>query len=139
MPNGIDLVLADHRKVDALFTKFNETRLGSYAGMIFDSLAAHDDAENGALYPLALGLLGDAELLDRAEAAHSQVKKLIDHAKTSRAPLADDGALQARRAHVRTRREPPPRSVAASPDSSRVSPRDGADRNASVRTQYAVT
>jgi hemerythrin superfamily protein len=90
MPNGIDLVLADHRKVDALFTKFNETRLGSYAGMIFDSLAAHDDAENGALYPLALGLLGDAELLDRAEAAHSQVKKIIDQAKfLEGAPLAD--------------------------------------------------
>jgi hemerythrin superfamily protein len=81
MPNGIDLVLADHRRVDALFAKFNETPLGSYAGMIFDSLAAHDDAENGALYPLALGLLGDATLLERAETAHSQVKKLIDQAK----------------------------------------------------------
>ena len=90
MPNGIDLVLADHRKVDELFVKFNETRLGSYAAMIFDSLAAHDDAENGALYPLALGLLGDAELLDRAEAAHSQVKKIIDQAKfLEGAPLAD--------------------------------------------------
>ena len=81
MPNGIDLVLADHRKVEALFDKFTETVLGSYAGMIFDALAAHDDAENGALYPLALGLLGDAELLDRAETAHSTVKKLIDQAK----------------------------------------------------------
>jgi hemerythrin superfamily protein len=90
MPNGIDLVLADHRKVDALFTKFNETRLGSYAGMIFDSLAAHDDAENGALYPLALGLLGDAELLDRAEAAHSQVKKIIDQAKFLEGALLAD-------------------------------------------------
>ena len=81
MPNGIDLVLADHRKVEALFGKFNETVLGSYAGMIFDALAAHDDAENGALYPLALGLLGDADLLDRSETAHSTVKKLIDQAK----------------------------------------------------------
>ena len=81
MPNGIDLVLADHRKVEALFEKFNETVLGSFAGMIFDALAAHDDAENGALYPLALGLLADADLLDRAETAHSTVKKLIDQAK----------------------------------------------------------
>ena len=94
MPNGIDLVLADHRKVDALFAKFNETHLGSYVGMIFDSLAAHDDAENGALYPLALGVLGDAALLERAEAAHSQVKKIIDHAKSLEgAPLVDVMAL----------------------------------------------
>ena len=90
MPNGIDLVLADHRRVEALFTQFKETVLGSYAGMIFDALAAHDDAENGALYPLALGLLGDADLLDRAEAAHSQVKKIIDAAKNLEgAPLVD--------------------------------------------------
>jgi hemerythrin superfamily protein len=81
MPNGIDLVLADHRKVEALFAQFKETAFGSYAGMIFDALAAHDDAENGALYPLALGLLGDADLLDRAETAHSTVKKIIDQAK----------------------------------------------------------
>jgi len=94
MPNGIDLVLADHRKVDALFAQFNATPLGSYAGQIFDCLAAHDDAENGALYPLALGLLGDAALLDRAETAHSGVKKLIDHAKTLEgAPLVDVMAL----------------------------------------------
>ena len=90
MPNGIDLVLADHRTVEALFAQFKKTSLGSYAGMIFDSLAAHDDAENGALYPLALGLLADAELLDRAETAHSTVKKLIDQAKNLEgAPLVD--------------------------------------------------
>jgi hemerythrin superfamily protein len=94
MPNGLELVIADHRRVDALFTKFAETPLGSYAAMIFDSLAAHDDAENGALYPLALGLLGDAELLERAETAHSQVKKLIDHAKhVEGAALVDVMAL----------------------------------------------
>lgn len=79
--NGIDLVLAEHRMVEELFAEFNSTRRGHVAGKIFDALAAHDDAENGALYPLALGLLGDAELLERAEAAHSEVKKLIDHAK----------------------------------------------------------
>jgi hypothetical protein len=94
MPNGLELVMADHRRVDALFATFAATPLGSHAAMIFDSLAAHDDAENGALYPLALGLLGDAELLERAEAAHSQVKKLIDHAKNVEgAALVDVMAL----------------------------------------------
>ena len=94
MPNGIDLVIADHRRVDALFEQFAAAPRGTYAAMIFDSLAAHDDAENGALYPLALAVLDDAELLERAEAAHSEVKKLIDRAKfVEGTALADVMAL----------------------------------------------
>src|SRR5687767_245372 len=79
--NGIDLVLEDHRTVDALFAEFGRTRSGAVVGVIFDKLAAHDDAENAALYPLALGVLADEALLARAEEAHSTVKKLIDLAK----------------------------------------------------------
>jgi hemerythrin superfamily protein len=94
MADGLDLVVADHRRVDELFAQFAATPSGTYAGMIFDSLAAHDDAEHGALYPLALGLLGDAALLERAEAAHTQVKKLIDHAKSLEgAPLVEAMSL----------------------------------------------
>jgi hemerythrin superfamily protein len=88
--NGIDLVMAEHRTVEELFAEFNSTRRGHVAAKIFDALAAHDDAENGALYPLALGVLGDATLLERSEQAHSDVKKLIDAAKfVEGAPLAE--------------------------------------------------
>ena len=104
MPNGIDLVLEEHRMVEELFAEFNSTRLGIHAGKIFDALAAHDDAENATLYPLALGLLADAGLLERSEAAHTTVKKLIDLAKNLEGqPLVDvmaqlEAAVQA---HVR--------------------------------------
>lgn len=78
MPNGIDLILADHRKVDALFAKFESTVDGAVIGQVIDMLKAHDDAEQSALYPLAGHVLGDADLIERAAAAHSAVKKQID-------------------------------------------------------------
>jgi hemerythrin superfamily protein len=82
MPNGIDLILADHRRVEALFTSFAETGDGTIIGQVVDALAAHDDAEHAALYPLAGHLLGDAAAIERWAQAHSAVKKQIDHLKT---------------------------------------------------------
>ena len=54
MPNGIDLILADHRRVDALFDAVRRdaaTRTRRRPDL--DMLTAHDDAEHAALYPLA--------------------------------------------------------------------------------------
>ena len=53
MPNGIELILADHRRVEALFASFAETGEAAIIGQVVDALAAHDDAEHAALYPLA--------------------------------------------------------------------------------------
>ena len=81
MPNGIDLILADHRVVDELFAAFADTRQGTIVGQIVDALAAHDQAEHGALYPFAETVLGGAailKVLERAEVAHASVKKQID-------------------------------------------------------------
>jgi hemerythrin superfamily protein len=78
MPNGIDLILADHERVSGLFARFDDTGDATLIGQIVDALAAHDQAEHGALYPLAGELLGDAELLERYSHAHSLVKKTID-------------------------------------------------------------
>ena len=90
MPNGIDLILADHRRVDALFTTFAETADGTIIGQVVDALAAHDDAEHAALYPLAGHLLGDAAAIERWAQAHSTVKKQIDHLTTLEgAPLVE--------------------------------------------------
>jgi hemerythrin superfamily protein len=92
--NGIDLILADHRRVDALFDSFAETADATLIGQIVDALAAHDDAEHAALYPLAAKLLGDPEMIQRAEIAHSHVKKLIDVLKFQEGqPLIDAVAL----------------------------------------------
>ena len=86
MTNGIDLVLLEHRRVETLFAAFRESPNGSAAGSLFDALAAHDDGEHAALYPLlqALGVAADA--VARSLAAHSLVKRLVDHAKAQEGP-----------------------------------------------------
>lgn len=77
--NGIDLVLQDHRRVEALFDAYEATGDATLIGQIVDALGAHDEAEHAALYPLAGEVLGDAELIERLATAHSRVKKLIEH------------------------------------------------------------
>ncbi|MCU1367621.1 MAG: hypothetical protein JWN39_3260 [Ilumatobacteraceae bacterium] len=90
MPNGIDLILADHRNVEALFAAFAETGDASTIGLVIDALKAHDDAEQAALYPLAGMVLGDPEMIERAAIAHSKVKKQIDVITTLEGqPLVD--------------------------------------------------
>ena len=90
MPNGIELILADHRRVEELFATFAETGEAGIIGQVVDALAAHDDAEHAALYPLAGHVLGDAAAIERWAQAHSAVKKQIDHLKMQEgAPLTD--------------------------------------------------
>lgn len=103
MPNGIDLIIADHERVDALFTEFAETGEPTLVGQIVDALSAHDQAEHSALYPLAGHVLGDTDLVERSAAAHSGVKKLIDRLTSLEgAPLMDAVAdlAEAVRRHV---------------------------------------
>jgi hemerythrin superfamily protein len=77
MPNGIDLILADHQRVNDLFTDFNTTPSGVTVGLIVDALTAHDDAEHGALYPLALEIIDDNELIGRFDRAHVLIKRIL--------------------------------------------------------------
>jgi hemerythrin superfamily protein len=86
MPNGIDLILADHQFVASLFEAFESTGDAAHVGQIVDQLAGHDDAEQAALYPLAAIVLEDAALLDRSLLAHSAVKLQIDHLKAQEGP-----------------------------------------------------
>lgn len=77
MPNGIDLILADHELVNALFAEFAQAPSGIPVGQIVDALTVHDQAEHAALYPFAAELLGSDDLLTRAEVAHAAVKRQI--------------------------------------------------------------
>ena len=86
MTGGIDLVLLEHRRVEELFAAFREAPNGVAAGCIFDALAAHDDAEQAALYPLLQALAVEPDAVARSLAAHSLVKRLIDHAKAQEGP-----------------------------------------------------
>lgn len=79
MPNGIDLLLEDHRYVDGLFADFESTLDPTIVGQICDALTAHDDAEHAALYPMTGELLGDEAMVTAMSAAHSDVKKQMEH------------------------------------------------------------
>ena len=94
MPDGIDLILADHQVVAAAFDAFEATHDATLAGQIIDQLTAHDDAEHAALYPLAVLLLDDVALLDASIAAHTAVKRQIDHLRAQEgAPFVDAVAV----------------------------------------------
>ena len=82
MPNGIDLILADHVVVDGLFKELDRTGDATLIGQILGCLTAHDEAEHSALYPLIGEVLGDAAGIERASAAHSAVKQQIDEIKS---------------------------------------------------------
>lgn len=87
MPNGIDLILEDHRMVDALFADFGSSGDATVIGEILCALTAHDEAEHAALYPLAGEVLGDPKAITAYAAAHSAVKKQIEHLR------AQEGAV----------------------------------------------
>jgi hypothetical protein len=86
MTNGIDLVMLEHRRVEDLFAAFREAPDGVAAGSIFDALAAHDDGEQAALYPLVEALGVAPDVVQRSRDAHSRVKRLIDHARAQEGP-----------------------------------------------------
>lgn len=79
MPTGIELILADHEYVSGLFEQFGETNDGVLVGQIVFALTAHDEAEQGALYPIALEVLGDEDLIAAFDQAHSHIKSLIEY------------------------------------------------------------
>lgn len=78
VPNGIDLVRAEHERVRELFGRFNATLDSALVGQTIGVLRARDSVEHPALYALAARLVDDAALMDRLAAAHSAVKKQID-------------------------------------------------------------
>ncbi len=78
MPNGIDLVRAEHERVRDLFLQFNATLDSALVGQTIGALRAREDAEHVALYALAARLVDDPALMDRLAVAYSAVKKQID-------------------------------------------------------------
>jgi hemerythrin superfamily protein len=77
MPNGLDLILADHRAVEELFTRFDQSGHAALVAQAIDMLKAHDEAERAALYPFAAELLGDTTSVDEMLAEHHSVREQI--------------------------------------------------------------
>jgi hemerythrin superfamily protein len=104
MPNGIDLILADHQRVDALFEQFDSTGDGTVIGLVMDALTAHDDAEQSALYPLVGHVLGHAAMVERSALAHAAVKRQMELIRQLEGPALVDAFAVLRRLvteHVR--------------------------------------
>lgn len=99
MITGIDLIEADHRRVEELFELYEREKQAVVAAQIFAELAAHDDAETGALYPLASALLGP-EAIDDALLAHAGVKMLIERARSLEGAAFDQAITVLREAVV---------------------------------------
>jgi hemerythrin superfamily protein len=97
MPDGIDLLLADHELVDDLFATFDQTGDATVIGQILDTLTAHDDAEHATLYPLAGHVLGDETLIEAMSAAHSAIKKQVEHLRNLEGPPLVDAVKELRK------------------------------------------
>jgi len=100
MTTGIDLVLADHRRVEALFERFEAGLDATAVGEIVDALSAHDQAEHAALYPLVGEVLGDETLVERAAQAHSLVKQRIEELMGLEGPALAEAVISLQRAVV---------------------------------------
>ncbi len=125
MPNGIDLILADHERVSSLFARFDESGDGTLVGQIVGDLIAHDEAEHGALYPIALVVLGDADLIAAFDDAHTRIKQLIEQLLQLEGPPLVDAVERPARSGDRTCRRR--REEASAPA------REGGDQRAARR------
>jgi hemerythrin superfamily protein len=80
-PEAIGLLKEDHRRVEALFTKFGRTKAGSQkeriASSICRELKAHAQLEEEIFYPAARVATAANDLLNEAEVEHATAKDLI--------------------------------------------------------------
>jgi hemerythrin superfamily protein len=92
MADGLELLTQDHRDIEALFTRYRESRDEPSVHEIFDRLARHTEMEEQALYPEIRRIVDDGDdMADRAEAEHATVKALIARAVAT--PPADLAGL----------------------------------------------
>ncbi len=75
MPNALQLLKDDHRKVEQLFEEFEESSEHSVVLQICQELTAHAIVEEELLYPVLKRI--DPENYTDAEAEHSEAKQLI--------------------------------------------------------------
>jgi hemerythrin superfamily protein len=81
MANIIDLILEDHRTVEALFARFNTSGEGAVASTICQALNVHAEAEEHIAYPAFAEALGVT--VDELYAEQSAAKALITRALQS--------------------------------------------------------
>ena len=86
--DAVQLLRADHRKVQDLFDQFekarDDRRKSALAQEICNELKVHTQIEEEIFYPAAREALKDQDLLDEAEVEHASAKELIAQIEQSR-------------------------------------------------------
>lgn len=84
-PDAIQMLMSDHRKVEALFKKFEEAkdddeRKSDIVIDICDALSVHAEIEEEIFYPAAREALKEdgQDMLDEAEVEHASLKSLVE-------------------------------------------------------------
>jgi iron-sulfur cluster repair protein YtfE (RIC family) len=95
MSDGFELLMTQHRDVETLFARFEETGDEAIAREICDMLTTHAEMEEQVLYPALRRMVdGGDDLADVAEAEHGAAKTTIarvhDSPPESLAPLMQE-------------------------------------------------
>jgi Hemerythrin HHE cation binding domain len=85
MPNAIQMIRQDHKKVEGLFKKFDQAKSNGARKRICDQviqeLEVHTKLEEEIFYPAVRKELGDEEMIEEAEKEHQQAKDIIQELK----------------------------------------------------------
>lgn len=86
MPNALQLIKQDHKKVEALFQKYKKARgqesKRKIAEDAMEQLEVHAAIEEEIFYPAAKRELEDGEIVEEAIKEHSEVKDLIEELRS---------------------------------------------------------
>ena len=81
MPNATQILRQDHKKVKALFDKFDQGKAGDakrrLAKQAMNELKVHAQVEEEIFYPAVKNAIEASELVDEAEKEHQVAKSLI--------------------------------------------------------------
>jgi hemerythrin superfamily protein len=93
MPSATQLIRRDHKKVDGLFSKFEQAKKPDakqrICAQVTEELEIHATLEEEIFYPAVKKHVGEEELLQEAEQEHQQAKEIISDLKALNAE--DDG------------------------------------------------
>jgi hemerythrin superfamily protein len=74
VPDGFEMLIADHRAVEALVDRFRASGDEALAQDLFELLTRHDEVERRALYPELRRLVdGGDDLADEAATDHARI------------------------------------------------------------------
>lgn len=89
MPNAVQMLKQDHKKVAGLFQKYDKTKgqdaKRKIADEAMEQLEIHSKLEEEIFYPAAKRELEDGQLIDEAMKEHDEVKGLIEELRAMEA------------------------------------------------------